>query len=210
VVSSRLDAKGNYPSLGYKQLVGPDSGESRGLGLVQGVDVPGFKGLVVAIEGQAAAFPIASFLPPPPGAKAPEGWQYGTGGVPAVAALVEDINGDGVPEVLLARTDGFVNVLRLTDGSLSGLMSTGHPIVGMAVLKGQGGKHCLAIGTKFGVHLFAPDQNGYQKLGSTALPVAAFAGPGGPQRDRVYVVDPAGCVTVLVLKSKGMEGRGMK
>ena len=45
LVSSRLDAKGNHPSLGYRQLVGPDSGESRGLGLVQGVDVPGFKGV---------------------------------------------------------------------------------------------------------------------------------------------------------------------
>ncbi len=207
VVSSRLDAQGNYPSLGYKQLVGPDSGESRGLGLVQGVDVPASKGVVAAIEGQAAAFPLASFLPPPPGAKAPEGWQYGTGGVPAVAALVEDLNGDGVLEVLLARLDGFVNVLKLTDGSLIGLMSTGQPIIGMAVLKGQDGNPCLAVGTKFGVHVFAADQNGYQKIGSMALPVAAFAGPGGPQRDRVYVVDPAGRVTVLVLKSTDLSGR---
>jgi hypothetical protein len=208
VFSSRLDAQGNYRSLGYKTLVGPDSGESRGLGLVQGVDVPGFKGVVVAIEGQAAAYPIASFLPPPPGAKAPEGWQYGTGGVPAVAALVEDLDGDGVPEVFLARVDGFVNVLKLADGSLIGLMSTGQPIVGMAVLKGRDGKPCLAVGTKFGVHLFAADPNGYHKLGSTSLPIAAFAGPGGPHRDRVYVVDPAGCVRVLVLESKApTEGR---
>ena len=34
----------------------------------------------------------------------------------AVAALAEDIDGDGVPEVFLARIDGFVNVLRLADG----------------------------------------------------------------------------------------------
>jgi hypothetical protein len=199
VFSSRLDANGNYRSLGQKQLVGPDSGESRGLGLVRGVDVPGFKGVVVAIEGQAAAFPIVSFVPTP-GAKAAEGWQYGTGGVPAVAALVEDINGDGIPEVLLARIDGFINFLKLTDGSLIGLICTGQPVVGMAVLKGKDGKPRLAVGTRFGVHLFAHGENGYQKLGITAMPVAAFAGPGGPQRDRVYVVDPAGYVTVLVLK----------
>ena len=200
VFSSRLDTQGNYQSLGYKPLVGPDSGESRGLGLVQGVDVPGFKGVVAAIQGEAAAYPIASFLPPPPGAKAPDGWQYGTGGVPAVAALVEDINSDDVPEVLLARIDGFVNVLNLTDGSLVGLVSTGQPIVGMAILSGRDGRPCLAVGTKFGVHVFAADQNGYQKLGSITLPIVAFVGPGGRLRDRVYVVDPAGCITVLVLK----------
>jgi len=57
-----------------------------------------------------------------------------------------------------------------------------------------------SLGTKFGVHVFAADQNGYQKLGSMAVAVAAFAGPGGRLRDRVYVVDPAGYIKVLVLK----------
>jgi hypothetical protein len=122
-----------------------------------------------------------------------------------VSALVEDVNGDGVPEVLLGRTDGFVNVFKLSDGSLTGLVSTGQPIVGMAVLKGKDGKPCLAVGTKFGVHLFAPsgvrrDGSDYKKIGSQDMPVAAFAGPGGKNKDRVYVVGPDGNVTILVVK----------
>ena len=76
-------------------------------------------------------------------------------------------------DVLLARTDGFVNVLKLTDGSLIGLMSTGQPIIGMAVLKGKDGKPRLAVGTKMGVHLFGSD---LKLIGSQPMPVAAFAG----------------------------------
>ena len=115
----------------------------------------------------------------------------------AVAALVEDIDGDGVPEVLLGRVDGFVNVLRLSDGRLLGLLSTGQPIVGMAILKNHDGKPCLAVGTRMGVHLFGSD---LKPIGSQPMPVAAFAGPGGKKRDRAYVVDSAGQVTVLILK----------
>jgi hypothetical protein len=195
--ASRTDAKGGYPVLGYRRLAGPDSGESRGLGLVRGVDAAGFKGVVVAIEGEAAAFPIAAFMPPPPGGRTPDGWHFNTGGIPAIAAAVEDFNGDGVPEVLLGRLDGFVNVLKLTDGSLLGLMSTGQPIVGMAVLKGKDGKACLAVATKFGVHLFGND---FKRVGTQAMPVAAFAGPGGKDKDRVYVVGPDGSVNVLKIR----------
>ena len=54
-----------------------------------------------------------------------------------------------------------------------------------------------AAGAKFGVHLFGAD---FRRIGSQALYASAFAGPSGPQQDRVYVVDPAGRVTVLVLK----------
>ncbi len=221
--ASRIDAKGYYAQLGSKPTAGSDSGESRGLGFVQQVDVPsfvgrtgsgvgvqgrvaspepslecGYKGVVAALEGGVACYPISAFLP---NGKDP-GWCFNTGGVPAVAALVEDINGEGVPEVLLGRVDGFVDVLRLSDGQLMGLLSTGQPIVGMVMLKNHDGKPCLAVGTKMGVHLFGSDPSGagLKRIGSQAMPVAAFVGPGGKARDRAYVVDSAGQVTVLILK----------
>ncbi len=69
----------------------------------------------------------------------------------------------------------------------------------MALLRGKDGKPRLAVGTKFAVNLFDHD---LKELGRFVLPTvaAAFAGPGGPQEDRVYVVDTGGKVTVLVLK----------
>ncbi len=129
-----------------------------------------------------------------------------------MAALVEDIDGDGVPEVLLARKDGFVNILKLADGSSLGLLNLGEPILGMAMLKGRDGKPRLAVGTKFGVRLFVPAGirgdtadpagTGMKEVGRNVLPVPAiaFAGPGGKEKDRVFVVDAAGNVTVLTIK----------
>ena len=37
-------------------------------------------------------------------------------------------------------------------------------------------------------------------LGRQVVPAVAFAGPAGKERDRVYVVDAAGNVTVLGLR----------
>ena len=84
----------------------------------------------------------------------------------AVAALAEDIDGDGVPEVFLARIDGFVNVLRLADEAPPGLLNVGEPILGMAVLASKKDASAensavrsaprLAVGTRFGVRLFGP------------------------------------------------------
>ena len=65
------------------------------------------------------------------------------------------------------------------------------------MLKGKDGKPRLAVGTKMGVHLFGSD---LKLIGSQPMPVAAFAGPGGKTRDRTYIVNPAGQVTVLILK----------
>ena len=99
----------------------------------------------------------------------------------------------------LARRDGFVNVLQLADGSSLGLLNIGEPILGMAVLRGQDGKPRLAVGTRFAVHLFGHD---LKEIARRVLPTvaAAFAGPGGKQKDRAFVVDAAGKVTVLILK----------
>jgi len=197
--SPHRDAEGNYPQLGFVTVPGFDGGERGGFGFVRPIDVParsggpGFKGVVTAIPSGINAFPIGAFQT---GSKE-KGWSFSTGGVPAVAALAEDITGDGVPEVFLARLDGFVNVLNLADGAERALLNAGEPIVGMAVLKGKAGKPCLAVGTKFGVHLFDAD---LKLIGRQTIPAVAFAWPGGKDRDRAYVVDGAGTVTVLTLK----------
>jgi hypothetical protein len=200
--SPKDDGKGNYTHLGSKPMTGPDSGESRGLGFVQGVDTPGFKGVIAAIEGGMCGYPIGAFLP---GGK-DEGWRYNTGGVPAVAALVEDFDGDGKPEALLGRLDGFVNVLGVADGKEKGLLNAGEPILGMALLKGKGGKPCLAVGTKFGVHLFSGDG---KRLGRQTASLAAFAGPGGKGRDRVFGVSASGRVTVFVVGAPEGSASGL-
>jgi hypothetical protein len=69
----------------------------------------------------------------------------------------------------------------------------------LAIVKGRDGKDCLAVGTKFGVHLFGGD---LKPIGSHkfSTPAAGFAGPGGKDKDRVYVVDVAGNVTILTVK----------
>ena len=99
----------------------------------------------------------------------------------------------------MARLDGFVNVLKLADGSEAGCLNAGEPILGLAMLKGKDGKSCLAVGTKFGVTLFGGD---LKKIGRHRLsaPAAGFAGPGGKDKNCVYVVDVAGNVTVLTVK----------
>jgi len=74
-------------------------------------------------------------------------------------------------------------------------LKTGEPILALAVVRDRGDRPCLAVGTKLAVHLFGPDL----KLGRRhALPAIAFAGPGGHKRDRVYVVDAAGKVKVIL------------
>jgi hypothetical protein len=155
----------------------------------------GTKWLVAAIACGLNCYPLASF---PKGAKE-VGWQYSTGGPCGTAVLAEDLDGDGTPEILFARQDGFINVFRLADGSEVGRIDVGEPIIGMAALAGRDGKPCIAVGTKFSVCLYGTD---LKKVGGAMLPasVAAFAGPGGKDKNRLYVVDVAGNVTVLSLK----------
>jgi hypothetical protein len=173
------------------------------------VDRPVQKGFLAAIEGGMNYVPIAAYAKDSPSVVSSgpngkeKGWSLDTGGVPIVAALAEDINGDGVPEVFVARLDGFVNVLRLSDGASLGMLGTGQPILGMCMLTGKDGKAMLAVGTNFGVHLFGgdPATGSMKKVGEQKIPTAAaFAGPGGKNKDRVYVIGPDGVVSVLVLK----------
>ena len=193
--SGGKDANGQYVRMGSLPMAGPGGANcSRSFGWVQAVNAGAFKGLLAANEGGLNYFPIEAFMP---GGKN-KGWGFNAGGVPVKAVLAEDVTGDGVPEVFLARQDGFVNVFKLADGSSLGLLNTGEPILGLAMLKGKDGKPCLAVGTKMGVHLFGSD---LKLIGTQPMPVAAFAGPGGKDKDRVYVVDVAGNVTVLILKS---------
>jgi hypothetical protein len=182
-----------YPLIASKpQVPGPDGGK---LGWVQQVDAPGLKGFLAAYQGGINWYPAAMFEP---NSKA-TGWGYSSGGVPATAAVAEDIDGDGVPEVFMGRQDGFVNLLKLSDGSLQCVLNAGEPVLGLAMLKGKDGKACLVVGTRFGVRLFGSDLKliGGHKL---TVPAAGFAGPGGQNKDNVYVVDAAGDVTVLTLK----------
>jgi hypothetical protein len=194
--SARRDKDGKYAHLGGKpQVIGPDGGK---LAWVQQVDIAGAKGFLAAYQGGINYYPISAFEPK----SKEQGWEFSSGGVPAVAALMADLQGDplvGRPAVFMARLDGFVNVLKLADGSVQGLLNVGEPILGLAILKGKGGKACLAVGTKFGVHLFDGD---LKPIGSHkfSTPAAGFAGPGGKDKDRVYVVDVAGNVTVLTAK----------
>jgi len=193
--SPHRDPDGSYVKLGSVSVHGADGFERGAFALAQAIDVPPFKGCVTAILSGINYFPIAAFLP---GAKE-KGWSFDTAGVPAVAALVGDLSGAGVPRVFLARQDGFVNALKLADGSSLGLLNAGEPILGMAMLKGRHGRPLLAVGTAFSVQVFGPDLKLIGKY-VNPVPAAAFAGPGGKKRDRAYVVGADGQVAVLVLK----------
>jgi hypothetical protein len=188
--SARRDAGGEYVRLASRPVKGSDAGEMGGFCWVQQVDAA--EGLLTAVQHSLDWHPIAAFAPG--GEKL--GWGFNTGGIPVTGALAADVTGDGVPEALLARADGFVNVFRLADGALLGLLRTGEPILGLCLLKGRDGQPLIAVGTKFGAHLFAAD---FRPLGRQPLSIAAFAGPTGPARDRAYVVQPNGDVTVLSL-----------
>jgi hypothetical protein len=195
--SARRDAGGDYLRLGTKPVTGTDAGEAGGFSWVCPVDLPAGKGVLAAIETGLQFYPAAAFLP----GRDEKGWGFDTAGVPLAAALLADANGDGQSEVLLGRVDGFVNVLRAADGAAVGLLNARGPILGMAMLDaGPGGRPCLAVGTRFGVRLFGRD---LKPAGSHAIQAAAFAGPGGPARDRVYVVSRDGGVTVLAVETGG-------
>jgi hypothetical protein len=192
--SARCDANGGYVQLGSKPLTGAGGAPfMRGMGWVQPVDRPGFKGLLAANDGGVNWYPIEAFVP----GSSTNGWGFSAGGVPVTAALAEDLTGDGVPEVFLGREDGFVNVFALDGGKALAMLNAGGPVLGLAMLKDRKDRAGLAVGTKFGVQLFDGE---FKRIGARAMPAAAFAGPGGKGKDRVYVVDAAGHVTVLVLK----------
>jgi len=65
------------------------------------------------------------------------------------------------------------------------------------MLNGGDGKPCLAVGMKFWPQLFRAN---LKPIGKQAMSAAGFAGPGGKERDRVYVIDAGGKVTVLVME----------
>jgi len=198
--SARRDAE----SSGFIRLASkPTAGEAgawlmHGFGWAKALDLPGFKGLLAANEGGINWCPIEAFLPD----SKVEGWGFSTAGVPATSVLVEDLTGDGVPEVLLGRVDGFVNVLSLTDGKIIAMLNAKGPVLGLAALHTREGGPILAVGTKFGVRAYGSD---LQPVGGATLPLVAFAGPGGKSADRVFAVEPSGAIRVLVLNSNTEE-----
>jgi hypothetical protein len=196
--SPQRDADGNYTRLANKQPAGrPSAFLMHGFGWAQQVDLPGYQGLLAANESGVNWCPIDYLTSD----AETGGWGFDTGGVPIVAALAEDLNDDGLPEVCLAREDGFVNVLSLATGTPLALLNTGEPILGMAVLGDGPSSRRLAVGTRFAVHVYGAD---FARVSRTAAPAIGFAGPGGPQRDRVYVVHGDG--TVEALRPAGLKG----
>jgi len=199
--SPRRDADGNYVRLANKQPIGrPGAWLMHSFGWAQQVDLPGYKGLLAANEGGVNWCPMDYLTSD----AQTGGWGFDTGGVPIVAALAEDLNGDGLPEVCLAREDGFVNVLSLATGaplavgSGRSALNTGEPILGMAVLGAETGSspRRLAVGTRFAVHVYGPD---FARISRTEAPAIGFAGPAGRERDRVFIVQPDGQIAVLAL-----------
>ncbi len=208
IVTARRDADGNFIRVGSRPVTGSNSGnEASPPGVLRQfcklllVDAHGTKWLVGAVASGLNCYPIEAFVKD---SKDTRGWQYNTGSPCGTAVLAEDVYGNGAPEVLLARQDGFINTFRLADGTITGRIEVGEPIIGMAMLKGKDGKAYLAVGTKFSVQLFAPDaaDKGFKLVGKNTLasPAASFAGPGGANKDRVFVVDSGGNVTVFVVK----------
>jgi hypothetical protein len=198
--SPKPDAEGNYTRLGSNRVTGSNSGnEASPPGVLRqfcdilSLDVRGEKWLVGAVASGLNCFPLTAFAK---GAKE-AGWKYDSGGPCGTAVVALDANQDNVPEILLARQDGFVNVFRLADGAPAGHISVGEPIIGMAVLGGKLPR--IAVCTKFGVYLYGTD---LKLIGGTKLPsrAVAFAGPAGAIKDRVFVVDSAGGVTALAPK----------
>jgi len=192
-LSRRRDQEGNYIQLAERKVTGEGGAPCmRGFGWVQAVDEPGRRGVLAANNGGLNYWPIAALV-----TNGEDGvWGFDTSGVPNVAALLETNRPSGQARVFLARQDGFVNVFDLKGESI-GLLNAEGPILGLALLGEEGTDRRIAVGTKFGVHLFGPD---LKKIGSLPIRVAAFAGPAGKQRDRVYVVAPSGQVTVLALR----------
>jgi hypothetical protein len=191
--SPRRDADGNYVRLANKPPIGRSGAWlMHSFGWAQQVDLPGYRGLLAANEGGVNWCPLDYLISD----AQTGGWGFDTGGVPIVAALAEDLNRDGLPEVCLAREDGFVNVLSLATGAPVARLNTGEPILGMAVL-GTGPESSprrLAIGTRFAVHVYGP---GFARASRTPAPAIGFAGPGGKARDRVFLVQSDGRVAVL-------------
>jgi len=197
--SPRRDADGNYVRLANKQPIGrAGAWLMHSFGWAQQVDLPGYQGLLAANEGGVNWCPMAYLTSD----SETGGWGFNTGGVPIVAALAEDLNSDGLPEVCLAREDGFVNILSLATGAPLALLNTGEPILGMAVLGVKSGSspRRLAIGTRFAVHVCGPD---FARISRTPAPAIGFAGPGGRDRDRVFIVQCGGRIAVLVLSGIG-------
>jgi hypothetical protein len=200
--SPKRDADGNYTRLANKQPAGrPGAFLMHGFGWAQQVDLPGYQGLLAANESGVNWCPIDYLTSD----AETGGWGFDTGGVPIVAALAEDLTGDGLPEVCLAREDGFVNVLSLATGAPLALLNTGEPILGMGVLGAEAGPspRRLVVGTRFAVHVYGAD---FVLVSRTAAPAIGFAGPGGPPRDRVYVVHGDGSVGVP--RPDGIKGVG--
>ncbi|NQU76979.1 MAG: VCBS repeat-containing protein, partial [Planctomycetes bacterium] len=165
--SKRRSKNGLYIQLASTPTVGEFGSQMvHKFGWAQTLNLPAYKGLLAANEGGINWCPVESFLP---GSKV-QGWGFSTAGVPVVAAAAFDVDDDSVPEVFLARQDGFVNVLSLADGKMIAILNAGEPILSVAGLKDRGGKPIIMVATAFGLQLYGAD---FKKLGQLTSPAVA-------------------------------------
>lgn len=203
--SAKRDSDGNYIKLVSRMPSGaPGGGPAEpGLTWIHQTAFAGHKGLLAANGGGLDYFPVEALAlggnkgQPDKVMEPVKGqWHFLSGTVPLVAAAIEDSVPEDQVRIFVGREDGFVNVFDL-DGKTIGLINTGEPILGMCLLGEKGAARRLAVVTKFGVHVFGGD---LKKLGRCPQAAKSFAGPGGKNKDRVYCVDDAGKVTVVVVK----------
>jgi hypothetical protein len=180
----------------------------RGLGWAQGVKRDGLLGVAAAHEGGMNYCPLYTFqtptgkpLAPPPADPAgarDKPWELSTGAVPAVAAMLEDADPKAPIKAFLAKEDGFVNVVDVGTGKELAALNARGPVLGMALLGEPGTPRRLVVGSKFGLSVFDAQLH---KTASLTIPSVAFAGPAGKSKDKVYVIDDAGKVTVVTIKN---------
>jgi hypothetical protein len=203
--SAKRDSDGNYTKLVSRMpSASPGGGPAEpGFTWIHQSAFAGHKGLLTANGGGLDYFPVEALalggntgLPDKIMEPVKGQWHFISGGVPLVAAAIEDSVPEDQARIFVAREDGFVNVFDL-DGKTIGLLNTGEPILGMCLLGEKGAARRLAVVTKFGVYVFGPD---LKKLGRCPQSSKSFAGPGGQNKDRVYCVDDTGKVTVVVIK----------
>jgi hypothetical protein len=207
--SARGDANGEFVQLGNKPMAGSNGAPfMRGLGWAQGVNRDGLRGVIAAHEGGMNYYPIYTFqtsagkpLAPPPADPASgrdKPWEFSTGAVPAVAAMLEDADLKAPVKAFLAKEDGFVSVIDVATGKQLAALNARGPVLGMALLGEPGTPRPLVVGSKFGLSVF---DSQFHKTASLTIPSVAFAGPAGKAKDKVYVIDAAGKVTVVTIKN---------
>ena len=199
VWSTRRDKNGLYMHLGGKpQVSGPDGGA---LGWIQQVDVPGCKGFLAAAHNGINYYPIASFEPNSKAARVGVQLRRSarggrTAGGHQGRRRAAGLHGAAGRIRQRAEAGG-----RLPAGAFSTPASRSWA---WPCSRARTARTALpwARSSASTSSLAGPADAAFKEIGSHKLstPAAGFAGPGGKDKNSVYVVDVAGNVTVLTIK----------